>query len=214
MTNLHLTPRLLACVLVVGVPGVTQAAKLYKWVDDNGQVHYSESIPPQYREKANTEMDRRGRVVRNNEAIAEQKRRAQEEGVRQQAEQQRLGEQARRDKALLDTYTNEAEIDLARDRNLALPQQAVESYEPRIKTARRRGDALRAQRDSLAKAGKPVSEALLADIAASEKDVVGLLAEQKAKQSEIERINEKFAAQKARYRELTVGSPEGSAKNP
>lgn len=205
---------LLLGVLIAGSPVIASAAKLYKWVDDKGQVHYSESIPPQYRDKANTEIDRRGRVVRSNESLAEQKRKLEDEEARKQVEGKRAFEQTRRDKALLDTYTNEAEIDLARDRNVALPQQVVESYEPRIKTARQRGDALRGQKDSLVKAGKPVPAALATDIAASEKDVAALLAEQKAKQAEIDQIREKFAEQKVRYRELKALSPDSTAKKP
>jgi len=199
-------------VLALAIPGAACAAKLYKWVDEKGQVHYSESIPPQYRDKANTEIDRRGRILRKNEALAEQKRQAEEDVARKQAEEKRLTERARRDKALLETYTNEAEIDLARDRNIAFPKQVMESYEPRIKTGRQRGEALRAEREGLAKAGKPVPAALDSDIAAAEKDLNTLMAELKSKQAEIEQISERFAAQKARYRELTdAAASSGSA---
>lgn len=206
----------LSGVLVAGISGGACAAKLYKWVDEKGQMHYSESIPPQYRDKPNTEIDKRGRVVRNNEALAEQKRQTEEEAARKQTEEKRLGEQARRDKALMDTYTSEAEIDLARDRNMSMPQQAMESYVPRIRTAKQRGDGLRAERDALVKSGKPVPPALASEIAASEKEVATLQAEQKAKQAEIDQIREKYNAQKARYRELmgTAGSASGTAKNP
>jgi hypothetical protein len=200
-------------ILVAGMPAVAVAAKLYKWVDEHGQVHYSEVIPPQYRDRANVEIDRRGRVLRRNEAFEEKKRQIDEDASRKQVEEKRNTEQGRRDKALLDTYTNEAEIDLARDRTIAFPQQVAESYEPRIRTVKQRGQALRAEKEGLVKAGKPVPVALVSEMAAVEKELGALLAEQQARQAEIEQIRERFSAQKARYRELT-GSPAAPASSP
>lgn len=200
-------------ILVAGMPAAAVAAKLYKWVDEHGQVHYSEVIPPQYRDRANVEIDRRGRVLRRNEALEEKKRQIDEEASRKQVEEKRNTEQGRRDKALLDTYTNEAEIDLARDRTIAFPQQVAESYEPRIRTVKQRVQALRAEKEGLVKAGKPVPVALVSEMAAVEKELGALLAEQQARQAEIEQIRERYSAQKARYRELT-GSPAAPAASP
>lgn len=200
-------------ILVAGMPAAAVAAKLYKWVDEHGQVHYSEVIPPQYRDRANVEIDRRGRVLRRNEAFEEKKRQIDEEASRKQVEEKRNTEQGRRDKALLDTYTNEAEIDLARDRTIAFPQQVAESYEPRIRTVKQRVQALRAEKEGLVKAGKPVPVALVSEMAAVEKELGALLAEQQARQAEIEQIRERYSAQKARYRELT-GSPAAPAASP
>jgi chromosome segregation ATPase len=200
-------------ILVAGMPAAAVAAKFYKWVDEHGQVHYSEVIPPQYRDRANVEIDRRGRVLRRNEAFEEKKRQIDEEASRKQVEEKRNTEQGRRDKALLDTYTNEAEIDLARDRTIAFPQQVAESYEPRIRTVKQRVQALRAEKEGLVKAGKPVPVALVSEMAAVEKELGALLAEQQARQTEIEQIRERYSAQKARYRELT-GSPAAPAASP
>lgn len=194
---------LLIGILVAGVPAMALAAKLYKWVDEHGQVHYSEIIPPQYRDRANVEIDRRGRVLRRNEALEERRRQIEEEARRKQVEEKRNTEQGRRDKALLESYTNEAEIDLARDRTIAFPQQALESYEPRIGTLKQRGEALRAEKESLEKAGKPVPGALVSEMAAAEKELGALLAERQAIQTSIEQLRERYSAQKARYRELT-----------
>jgi chromosome segregation ATPase len=190
-------------ILVAGVPATALAAKLYKWVDEHGQVHYSEIIPPQYRDRANVEIDRRGWVLRRNEALEERRRQIEEEASRKQVEEKRNTDQGRRDKALLETYTNEAEIDLARDRTIAFPQQVFESYEPRIRTMKQRGEALRAEKESLVEAGKPVPGALVSEMAAAEKELGALLAERQAIQTDIEQIRERYAAQKARYRELT-----------
>lgn len=206
---------LVTVVVMAGSSGAVSGNKLYKWVDEQGRTHYTETLPPEHKDKASTEIDKRGRVLRKNDVVVEQPRPSEEDAARQRAEEKRLQEQKRRDTALLKTYTSEAEIDLARDRSLALPQQVFSSYEPRIKAARQRADGLRAQIQQLLKAGKPVSQPLKEDVAAADRDVASLEAERNAKQAEIDQIREKYAGDKSRYRELIAsGASAATARNP
>jgi len=195
----------LAATLALATSGASGAAKLYKWVDEKGQVHYSESMPPEYKDKSSTELDKRGRVLRKNEAAppVETARLDDDALVRKRLEEKRLYQQRRRDSALINTYTTEAEIDIARDRNLALPMQAIKGIEPRLKAAWARLEAVKGQTESYAKAGKPVPEALKEDLAMEEKEVAHLEGEMRAKQTEATNIREKFDADKMRFRELT-----------
>ena len=39
------------------------AAQLYRWVDDQGNVHYTDSIPAEYQEKGHTVLSPRGTQV-------------------------------------------------------------------------------------------------------------------------------------------------------
>jgi hypothetical protein len=41
----------------------TDAAEVYRWVDENGEVHYSESLPPNYQDKGYDVLNRQGLVV-------------------------------------------------------------------------------------------------------------------------------------------------------
>ena len=195
----------LAATLALATSGASGAAKLYKWVDEKGQVHYSESMPPEYKDKSSTELDKRGRVLRKNEAAppVETARLDDDALVRKRLEEKRLYQQRRRDSALINTYTTEAEIDIARDRNLALPMQAIKGIEPRLKAAWARLEALKSQSESFTKAGKPVPEALKEDLAMQEREVAQLEGEMRAKQTEATNIREKFDADKIRFRELT-----------
>lgn len=43
--NMHVT-RIVALCLAITIPSVSLAASVYKWVDKNGKVYYSESPPP------------------------------------------------------------------------------------------------------------------------------------------------------------------------
>ncbi len=196
---------ILTATLALATSGASAAAKLYKWVDDKGQVHYSETMPPEHKDKSSTELDRRGRVLKKNDAaIPSETAKLDDEGlVRKRLEEKRLYEQRRRDSALINTYTTEAEIDVARDRNLSLPTQAIKGIEPRLKAAWARLEALKGQADALAKSGKPVPDALKEDILLEEKQVALFEGELRAKQTEATHIREKYDADKMRFRELS-----------
>lgn len=196
---------MLAAALALATSGASGAAKLYKWVDEKGQVHYTESIPPEYNNNGNTEMDKRGRVLKKNDAVAppDPTKLSDQEVARKRADMKRLAEQRRRDHALINTYTTEAEIDVARDRNLQLPIQAIKGIEPRLKASWARLEALKKQTEPYAKDGKPVPDGLKEDIALQEKEVALFEAELRAKQTEATHIREKYDADKARFRELS-----------
>jgi len=194
-----------AAALGLAASGASGAAKLYKWVDEKGQVHYSESMPPEYKNNSSTELDSRGRILRKNDAAAplDQARLREEETARRKVEEKRLYEQRRRDSALMNTYTTEAEIDTARDRNLAVPTQVIRGIEPRLKGSWTRLEALKTQADALSKSGKPVPEGLKEDIAAQEREVARYEAELRAKQTEVTHIRERYDGDKIRFRELS-----------
>jgi hypothetical protein len=196
---------MLTATLALATSGASAAAKLYKWVDEKGQIHYSQNMPPEYKDKSSTELDKSGRVLKRNEpAPPPETVKLDEEGIeRKRLEEKRLYEQRRRDTALINTYTTEAEIDLARDRNLTLPTQAIKGIEPRLKSAWSRLEALKKQTEPYDKAGKPVPEALKEDIAMQEKEVAQFEGELRAKQTEATHIREKYEADKKRFRDLS-----------
>ncbi len=49
--------------------GSAMAAKVYRWVDENGQVHYSEKLPPDFEDKKHDELDSRGIVRVKNKSL-------------------------------------------------------------------------------------------------------------------------------------------------
>lgn len=95
-----------------------QQGGIYRWVDENGQVHYGDSIPAQYADQPKQVVDdhaipRRDIAGKKTaEEIAAEKR---AEELKAKVEQQR-----RADRALLVTYQNVQEIEMHRDRRLEL----------------------------------------------------------------------------------------------
>jgi hypothetical protein len=51
---------LAAGVMTAGAAG---AAEVYRWVDENGEVHYSESLPPDFKEKGHDVLNSSGLVI-------------------------------------------------------------------------------------------------------------------------------------------------------
>ena len=201
----------LAVLEVAGAaqPGPGQSGKstgkMYKWVDEHGVTHYGQIIPPEYRDQGAEEMNRRGLTVRRIEpASTPEERRALEEKLeREREEQKRIAEQRRRDRALMNTYGSANEIDAARDRNLAMPIQALHNLEPRMKKAQMRLGNLEAKRDELIKAGKTPSDYLLEDIEAEKREVEGIRADMDRHSAQIATIRTRYEADRKRFIELT-----------
>ena len=51
-----------ACFTFLLVTSTDLAAKVYRWVDENGEVHYSETLPPDFEDKSHDELDSEGLV--------------------------------------------------------------------------------------------------------------------------------------------------------
>lgn len=192
-----------------GAKPAKPAGGIYKWVDENGVTHYGQSIPPEYRDGAATEMNRRGLTVRQIDPAAkpEDPQALEEKARREREERKRQAEQRRRDLALMNTYSSVKEIDEARDRNLAFPTQALRNLEPRHKKAQDRLASLQTQQDALSKVDKPVPEHLQEDISEAKAEADALRAEMDRHAAQIAVIRARFEADRKRYLELTAAEP-------
>jgi hypothetical protein len=104
----------LACGgLAVGAANGTQGPVVYRWVDDNGVVHYGDRIPPQYAQKETTVLNDQGVVVGR---LSAEKTAAQ---LAQAArEQQKQLQEKQRDAFLLTTYSSVEDIEQLRDERI------------------------------------------------------------------------------------------------
>ena len=109
-----------ACALSGGLGATTGHAQLYKWVDENGRVQYSDSIPPGSTDRARKELRSDGTVKQSTEraATAEEKRLAALKATEDAKLKQAQDERERKDKALLMTYPTLLDYDRVRDRAL------------------------------------------------------------------------------------------------
>jgi hypothetical protein len=199
---------LAGAVALAPLPG---AATMYKWVDDKGVVHYSDKMPPEAVNKGSTQLSPQGIPVRKVDPAATPEaakaREAEQERQKEAARQQ--GEQARRDRALLDSYTTEADIDLARARAVRTVEDALQSAANYRTQLQKRKVALLERKASYG--GKPVPPDIDRDLAAIDAELArdATLATQKTKQ--LEEIKARYDADKARWRQLTGGGAAAGA---
>jgi hypothetical protein len=85
----------------------------YRWVDEQGVVHYGDRIPPQYAQKERTVLNSQGVEVRRLDAQKSPEQMAAEERI-----QQGIVRQKQHDSFLLSTYTSVKDIEALRDLRL------------------------------------------------------------------------------------------------
>jgi len=195
----------LLVALAIGITfSLPVAAKMYKWVDDKGTTHYGETIPPEYANKNRTELDKSGRVVDKKEVLTSEERRANEQAeAKKRTDAEAALETKRRDKALVNTYSNEKEIDLARSRNLQQIEARVNSISSQVKAATGNLLAFQKEADGLTKSGKPIPPTLKEDLQESQTRLNKLNQDLEKANAEKTAMEARYDADKARYKELT-----------
>jgi hypothetical protein len=201
MTRVRLFAALIAG-LFISLPA---AAKLYKWVDENGTTHYSETIPPKHADKDRAELSKSGRTVKVQEgALTPEERRAnEEEAARKRAEEEAAKEQKRRDNALTSTYSSSQEIDLARNRNLQQVEARINSINSQLKMAEGNLAGLQKEADGYNASGRKIPASLQEDLKLSQERLAKLQQDKGKADAEKAALNARYDADKARYKELT-----------
>jgi hypothetical protein len=120
-----------------------QDGTTYRWVDDEGVVHYGDRIPAEYAEKPKQILNDQGITVEHLQG----KKSAEELEAERVAEELRQKQelQRRADMALLSTYVNVNEIEMHRDRRVELFQAQARVTELYLRNLRRRLDNLRSE---------------------------------------------------------------------
>jgi len=190
---------LLASLLLVA--GSAQAA-MYRWVDSSGHVQYGDTLPPTYQQSGAAEMNKQGQIIKRTQSEAERKAEAERQAEQKRAQQDQQ-KQAQLDRALTSTYTTEAEIDLARDRALEHHKLAINGAEIRSKAVDANLADLTKRIASIEKSGRKVGPNLEDQLAQSNKESQDLKRTIQANEEAMTQVREKYAADKARFRELT-----------
>lgn len=136
MRRLFATIAVISLLPLGALAAPKQQPKLYRWVDNEGVVHYGDSIPAEYTDLERQVVNDHGITVdvmeakKTEEELAEERR---QEELREARELQR-----RADQALLATYLSVAEIELHRDRRVELFQAQARVTELYLSNLKRR----------------------------------------------------------------------------
>lgn len=193
--------------LLIGLPA---QAVVYKWTDSKGKVHYGDTIPPEYANQGNAQLNRSGQVVKKtNAALTPEQIKARDEAeAREKADKAAAVEQQRRDKALLATYTDMKEIDLALERNLGQVDIQIKSHELRIKSVQGRLEGIKKQEASFIQRKKPVPPDVTSNLQKTEEEIGHFRTNITNLEKEKETMRARFGADKTRFRELKGLQPE------
>ena len=190
--------------VAAGAAGSTnnRGAVTYKWTDDQGIVHYGDSIPPQYAQQERAVLNSRGIEVRRLDAQKTPEQLAAEERT-----QQEVIRQKQHDAFLLNTYTSAKDIEALRDLRLeqmhgqkTAAAQYVDSLHSRLSALQERAKNFKPY------SARPNAHKMPDDVA---EDLVHTLNELRTQSSALTRKNEEettlkaqFQADVERYREL------------
>jgi hypothetical protein len=207
--NTTVRPLAMLAVLLVAFAMPATAGKLYKWVDENGEVRYSDRLPPQQSSRKHQQLNSQGVVLSTQEqaksaeelaAEAEAKRRKEAE----EAEAARLKAiQDQKDRVLLLTYTSVDEIEHARDDRISVIDSVIGLIENSVAATQEKLDGLNQSADrNYRSKNLEVPGGLAQKIEFLERKIANRNAQLEAKLSDKAKINEKYDADLQRFQEL------------
>ncbi|MGD8312717.1 MAG: DUF4124 domain-containing protein [Gammaproteobacteria bacterium] len=197
--------KILAALCLLGsIHTPATMAGMYKWVDENGEVHYSDRVPPAEIKQERKLLNEQGRTVKvyerakTEEEIAEAKR---QRAIQREAEK-KAAEQAKKDKVLLATYTSTSDMINARDGKLASIEGLIELTEHRIESMQSRLAELTEDAASYERSGKKVPDVITRQIENIRKQTSENEAFIATKREEQQAIRAKFDRDIMRFNEL------------
>lgn len=186
------------------LPVAELSAQLYRWVDDQGTVHYTDRIPPEYTEKGHDVLSSSGTATHSvPPAKTPEEIRRERELERLRAEQHRLIEkQKAADRVLLRTFRSVDDLIMVRDGKLAAIDVMIRVTKNNIRSQQNYLKDLRAKAAELERAGEPISERIERGIAKSERALQNAFAVVLERERQKQDIRESFARDLTRLRQL------------
>jgi len=181
----------------------TQAG-LYRWVDENGAVHYGDKVPAKYLKKEHQELNEQGATVKKHDRAMTADEKA--EKKQQQAERKRLEKerraQALRDRVLTDTYTTERDLIAAKDARLDAIDSQLQLSKDLIESSQANVKKTEQLIESINSSGRKVPEATLVKLEREKLKLATQLGVQQGHQIKREEVIEQFDDYINRFREL------------
>jgi hypothetical protein len=182
-----------------------QAAKLYRWVDKNGQVHYSDQVPSDVSGEEHRELNEHGITVR----IKEREKTPAEKA----AERARLAQEAEKDKArrqqatydhmLLESFASVEAIEAAHQEKIDAVKARITLTKARIAQFNKHLEQAYKEAADHELAGTPVPKILLDKIAMINEQIQTANTVIESQLREEEAIRQHAEQDKKRFQELT-----------
>ena len=181
-------------------------AKMFKWVDEEGNVHFGDNVPNQYLNKEHKELNAQGAIIEEHEEIKPETEEQKREKIRlvrlKREEAEKAKKQAKRDRVLLDTYTTERDLIAARDARLDAVGSQLQLSKSIIADAKRKLEITEQQIIDIESGGKAVPQNI-SDKMKAESEQLNVYQEVAAgHQKRKQEISEQFESYIKRFSEL------------
>lgn len=171
---------------------------IYRYKNAQGVIVMDSQIPPEYVTKGYDIMSRTGKVLKvvPPAPVGAAAEKALEERLRNE-------ELARTDVHLRRSYSNVADIDAAKARNLQSLQGNIDILEANLSGVRTKLQAAQARAASIERGGKIVPDDLLKSIRGLEQEEKDIQSQIKQRQIELQGVSDKFDSDRKRFIEIT-----------
>ncbi|MGC4405867.1 hypothetical protein [Methyloversatilis sp. MC4-4] len=197
----HLAPGLLALALL-HVPA--SEARVYCCKDARGQQVCGDVLPAACADRGYRELNSQGATVKQVEAPMTDAQRAKRDADAKKAREEEMvrQEQRRRDTTLLNTYTSEREIDVARDRRIADIEELLSRLREQQQTLSERQKKLEKDAAAFTAKGKRVPSGIKDRLDTNGEDLRQIGENIAQKERDLVDTRKRFEEDRARFREI------------
>jgi len=199
----------LALILITGLTSAGAAdpdkgKKLYRWVDAEGNTHYTDKLPPEQVQQGRDELNTTGvRVKSVPQARTREEIEREKEEERLRAEQKRIiEEQKAKDDILLNTFNSEDDIIMMREGKVTAIDAMIESVRGNIRRLQSRLAEQQRQAASTERSGRATTAQQQDAIKATNRSIEEAYATILHHDSEKKRVRELSDRDLKRYREI------------
>lgn len=195
-----------AFFLAVCIMAPAYAVNLYRWVDESGNIHYSDRVPPDQSDKERARLNQHGVSVEYVQAAKSTQELAREKQLARlrEAQGRMVMEQQARDRVLLTTFRNEEDLMRTRDSKISTVDAQIAVAKA---TTERLTDRLAGMQTEAAireRKGERLSDLFLAEIDSIRRQIEDEYRLIVQREKERESIQDRYDRDLKRFRELKV----------
>jgi hypothetical protein len=178
-------------------------AKMYKWVDEDGQMHFGDKIPQKYLAKEHEELNERGMKVKHKEAEKNAQEKAEEQHLEQERKKAALEAQKKKkmDRVLLDAYDSENDLIIARDSRLEAVASQIQLSEAIISESNKKIKLMEERVAEIKVSGREVPDNLYVSLDNERQQVATQTRVMQTHKKRSDEISEKYNDYIKRFRE-------------
>jgi len=196
-SRFFILPILISAYVALSCLSFPAHANTFRWVDDKGQVHYGDHIPPKEVDRAYSVINKEGVTINSVEKAKTKEQLAEERRLKQQQAEQR-----NYDHILLDTYGKVSDLEETRDRFIAAIEGLIKVSQHKLANINNEIDKLHKAAANFERDGKVMPDVMRKDISNLQSQIDQENDFIRAQRKQQNDIRAKFAADIKRFQEL------------